>query len=287
MNYRVLGVVVLYFPTQENLTNLKKTAVQVDGLVVVNNGCDSMLQEYLLGILKNNSKIKIIQNLENLGIATALNQGIKFALDNKFDFVLTLDQDSLLGENLVQELREFYTNNHKKQKIGAIVPNIVNNNVEEFMEIGELTREMRYVLTSGCLMPTIIFNNSVLMDEKLFIDGVDIDFSIRVRQAGYKLIRINKAKLLHSIGEYKKVNFFNKQFILNNHSPIRRYYIARNSLELVKRYLFKYPKTVLRYCKLEVFELIKLIVFSPKRLNHIKFTLRGLFDFLIRKFGKL
>lgn len=70
-------------------------------------------------------------------------------------------------------------------------------------------------------------------DDELFIDQVDNDFSIRLCNAGYKIVRFNNVSVNHNIGEFK----FS---LLKKHtpyySPFRLYYIFRNHLIMMKKH---------------------------------------------------
>ena len=49
---------------------------------------------------------KFVFNSENLGIAKALNQGIEIAIKEKFEWVITMDNDSIATENMIDNMLE-------------------------------------------------------------------------------------------------------------------------------------------------------------------------------------
>ena len=85
-----LAVVVCYDPVLSTLQTLSRN-LQTEGVPVVwvNNGpvgsLDSARGPYVLNV---------IELAQNLGVASALNAGYQWALQNGFDAVITFDQDS-------------------------------------------------------------------------------------------------------------------------------------------------------------------------------------------------
>ena len=57
-----------------------------------------------------------------------------------------------------------------------------------------------------------IFDKIGGFDEKLFIDGVDFDFCIRMRKAGYGILRSNNVYLLQEVGKGRSKSLFGKTF---------------------------------------------------------------------------
>src|SRR5271168_1767581 len=94
---RVSAIVVTFHPGTEHLQNLAQIRAQVDELIVVDNG--STGQE-LRQIRLSTSRYgyTLIENGENLGIATALNRGVREAQQRDCRWVALFDQDSAVTE---------------------------------------------------------------------------------------------------------------------------------------------------------------------------------------------
>ena len=75
-------------------------------------------------------------------------------------------------------------------------------------------------------------------DENLFIDQVDFEYCIRLIKNQYKIVKLNKAILIHNIEDKEsEVKYINgKRYLLNKYPPIRYYYIIRNNLYCGKKY---------------------------------------------------
>src|SRR5258706_12167881 len=99
----VCAIAVTYHPDSEFPARVSRVLRQVGALVIVDNGSGEaaikMLREFAA-----NPMITLVSNLDNLGIARALNIGIERAVTLGFKWTLLLDQDSLADEDMVQSL---------------------------------------------------------------------------------------------------------------------------------------------------------------------------------------
>ena len=89
---KILAAIVTYNPDLERLQkNINAIEPQVEHLIIVDNGSKNI---NLISRIKGECKIKIdlIENKENIGIASALNQALDYAYKNNFDWILTLDK---------------------------------------------------------------------------------------------------------------------------------------------------------------------------------------------------
>ena len=100
-NLKVLAGVVTYNPELSRLKeNLATLVNQVDELYIFDNGSDNVVEiENLLDQYAR--KIVLHKEGKNAGIAFALKNIMKFAKECKFDWVLSVDQDSVLDSHLV------------------------------------------------------------------------------------------------------------------------------------------------------------------------------------------
>jgi rhamnosyltransferase len=162
----------------------------------------------LLRALKTEVPFELLENDLNLGIAAALNRGITFALENNFDWVLTLDQDSSLSENYIKNMWMALAH-AKTEKIGILAPVHFDRKTgymsRNYAKIKGLIVEKDIVMTSGNLIPTSIFREVGTYDESLFIEYVDHEFCLRIKKKyGYKVVIVPNALLGHSLGDIRQ-----------------------------------------------------------------------------------
>ena len=149
----------------------------------------------------------IIENSKNEGVAKALNQMFHLAEEKGFDSVLALDQDSVCEPGLVARYKEL----EGLDKIGMLSPLILDRNYSQVPPHRGEVEEIDTCITSGALCPVPVWQAAGGFYEPLFIDYVDYDFSARVREAGYKIYRVNGARLLHELGRGENHRFFGKR----------------------------------------------------------------------------
>jgi rhamnosyltransferase len=266
------AVIVTYFP-DENLISLIETIRKEIYHVFIIDNTDSKHDFKLIESI-NNENIFIIKNNANLGIAKALNQGFKKAKEYNFEWVITFDQDTILLENYFQLINKIYNLFPTKSKIGAIGLSSFGENNDK--RTNYIIKD--YLITSGCLLPISVYNQVGDFAADLFIDNVDIDYCLRIRSLKLKLVKILQPSMIHKAGNTisKKILFFNLNS--SNHNSLRRYYMSRNHIILVRKYFVLYPFFII---KATFFFCISVISFSfletnvkKKMLN----TLRGIID---------
>ncbi len=146
----------------------------------------------------------LIQNEENLGVATALNQGFRWAQENKFAWMLTMDQDSIPLPEMVHYLCSAYADYDQHEKLAVIGSNYLPSadapKPEYDRRIGRAGScwvEARDVITSGSLISIRAVEALGPFEDDLFIDSVDHEFCLRARRHGWKTIIALPTGMLH------------------------------------------------------------------------------------------
>ena len=93
-------------------------------------------------------------------------------------------------------------------------------------------------MTPGALMKSETYQKLGPFEDQLFIDGVDTEYALRMRAAGYKIVESNVV-LNHSLGKMTPHTFAGRHIFVTNHNPQRRYFITRNRIVLLRRYMGK------------------------------------------------
>jgi len=242
---RICAGITLFEPDINRLReNVLATIGQVERIYLIDNGSKNI--EKIKSEFGGSQKIEIIENNQNFGIATALNQMCNMAIKDGFDYIMTLDQDSVPESDLIEK----YSRYLDMDKVALITPRFIDDNeFEESTAIGnEPYSFVERCNTSASLVKLSAFNEVGGFDDKMFIDCVDFDYCTTLLKNGYKILRDNEAILHHRLGEAKEVRFFipfgkllgikklQKPLYTYNHSPLRTYYYARN----IRYYAFKH-----------------------------------------------
>ena len=258
---------------------------QVDHVIIVDNFSTDGSIEYLKNL--SSEKTGIIFNDKNYGIAYALNKGIEFAQAKGYSWILTMDQDSSISHGMINKMIDVYNKHLNKEKIASLSPKIIYDN--KFVQIDNIREyhEEIAVITSGSLVKIDVIKEVGGFEEKLFIDSVDFDFCLKLKKFKYKVIVCNTATMLHLLGENKKVKLFNRELNIHTHSLTRKYYISRNHVYIIKKYIIQEPLFCLKKGIFFTLFFLQVIIYEKERLKNLRIIFRGLLDGILGRYGRL
>ena len=263
--FLIEGLIITFNPDERLLLsfeNVQKVAKHV--VIVDNDSIDKSFIDQLKNKFNKNS-LTVLELPNNLGIAGALNYGVKYIKDNFItEYILTLDQDTIIVANDIDTV--IYEVNQRFDNVGLIA--LGTNKTKKSIAY----REVKTMITSGNLVRAEVFN-SLKFREEFFIDQVDLDFDYELRKLGYKIILVDGYLIDHRLGTR-----------LGNlpHEPLFRiYYIIRNSTVLL----------IERKLNLNSY-IYQIMYWSPSSIlndgfsKYCKILITGIFDGLFRRLGK-
>ena len=266
---KLAAIVVFYNPSDNNIKQLDKYSKSVDKIYVVDNSDDKIKR------IKSNEKIEYIKLNKNKGIAFALNEGAKHAIKDKFKYLLTMDQDSKITSNIIDDMKDYIINNDMKD-VGLISPyqdidskdDIKNGDVEDMIE----------VMTSGNIINLDAYEKIGGFKDWLFIDCVDTDYCMNLHKNGYKVLRLNNVIMKHELGNLVVHKLFGKEYPCYNHNPIRRYYIVRNNLYINDMYKDLYPEYCAWLLRVQKGQVKRIIAFEKNKFKKLRMMYKGYKD---------
>jgi rhamnosyltransferase len=280
------AVVVTYHPGAKMLHNISCVLSQVQQLVVVDNG-SAREETSLLERARETLHFHLIANKENLGVAEAFNQGIRWAKAQGYDWVILFDQDSVITDGFISEMFAAWDSHPQREQVGSIHPRYVDPETgEELQDPRDRDGSPILPMTSGALMPTWIFERVGWFASEYFIDLVDWEYSFRIRAAGYIVVDSRQAKLLHSPGHPASAAVFGHTFHPSHHSAVRRYYIARNSIAFYRTYFWIFPRWILNCVHRHLHDTMVCLIAEQNRARKFRNFLLGTWDGLTGKMGK-
>ena len=227
--------IVTYQPDKQRLQEniLSALTNQEAGHVFIVDNHSSNLSD-IQQLVADYPRTVLVENDDNKGIAHALNQIAECAEKQGYEWVVTLDQESVMPKRSMDEYEQ-YT---QDDDIGIICPSVVDRNMgAEYNPSHQETDVIHQCITAGNLVRLEAWKKAGGFSEELFIDGVDFDFCLKIEKAGYKILRVNRIQLLQEVGHGKKIPLpFHHQMSVLHHSPTRLYYIARNYLYIGKKH---------------------------------------------------
>lgn len=287
---KLAGCVVLYNPCDEVFQNIESYSNLLDLLIVVDNSTKKNIQ--LIEKIKfyNKNKLCYIDNGGNLGIATALNKAADEAISKKYNWLLTMDQDSLFinFNHYIDCLKSI----ENKENIALLAANTTRDAKNKLPLKPTLKYEEKFsVITSANIINLNYFNDIGRFTDKLFIDLVDHEFCLKINNMKLKILYFKDVLVEHALGEVnlRKNILTGKMRYKVEHNAQRAYYITRNYLYVSKKYGKYFPKEINMLHVLNInfiHDITKILIYEPDKLNKIKAKVIALYHFIIGRYGK-
>lgn len=198
-----------------------------------------------------------------------------------YDFLLTMDQDSYFLPGMMDKYKHEVELLEKSnpQKIGVYSVNF-DQRVDPVVPG---YKKINVAITSGSIVPIRIAKSIGGFDENLFIDEVDSEFCYRVRHCGYDVIELTSVVLKHSLGHQTFHQIFGIHYNTYNHNALRKYYMARNRVYVMR----KYPEIRKTYIKYTIKDIIKVLLAENQKIHKLHYIIKGIKDGIMDKMGKL
>ena len=281
MNKKYSAVIVTMNPDIDRVRSNVESLVRQGFIVII---VDNHSNEPTA--LRSIEHVCLIELPVNIGIAAALNEGMRKSESMGAEWVLSLDQDTTFSDTLLEEYLKYLP---QLECPGALSPMIIKRNEEEKKVSIKDIEVIDKCPTSGFFMSIDAWKAAGQYDEWMFIDYVDYDMCMRLRINGYRIYRINTAFIVQELGKLKIHPFINKIGTITNsstiknfsvtynHSPFRNYYYVRNCLY----YIHKYSQNLdVRYERKHLLKWeIKKIVLEPHKIGNISAIIRGIKDY--------
>lgn len=280
----ICAVVVTYHPEPDLPVRLTTLTKQVGAAVIIDNHSNDKAVAMLREISKQ-PDVHVVFNNENLGIASALNEGVMWAKERGYQWVLAMDQDTTPLDTLVEGLVAVYKDCSFRERIGMIGSNYIDPNTGGICkQPGLLWKKESFVITSGSIMPVQAFEEIGPYRDDFFIDQVDHEYCLRLQRCGYEVLFSFHIGMSHPVGKIGVHRLLWKQYKTTNHKAFRRYYRMRNKTVVKREYSSKLRDSVWRYARKDAF---RILLFEDHKFLKIGAIVLGIMDGLRGKMGKL
>lgn len=241
--------------------------------------------------------LKIIYNSKNLGFTGGNNTGIEYSMQNGADYVLILNNDTIVDPGFLEELiksadadektgmvspkiyfakgYEFH-DKYNKDELGRVIwyaggkidwANVIGSHIGvDEVDKGQFEAKVETETATGCC---VLIKKKVLeeikgYDDKYFLYYEDADMCQRVKNKGYRIYYEPKAKIWHK----------NAQSTGGSGSSLQDYFITRNRLLFGNRYASNRAKFAL-------FRESLILILTGR-----KWQKKGALDYYMGNFGK-
>ena len=279
-----------YNLTSKCIDSLNKSNYKNFKIILVDN---EYSEKSLIDLRNKHKELIVFKEKNNLGFAGGNNIGIRYALENDYDYIMLLNNDTEVKENFILPLVERIEKDHS---LGAVQPLILNFSNKSIIwnAGGKLNKFLGLTLTrlnnnklnssivfndytdwiSGCgiLVKSEIVKKVGLLDEKFFTYYEDVDWSLRMKNLGYDLGFVKESIIYHH-GSSSSKNKKTKEGVIS--SKIH-YFNIRNHILLLKKH-----KNLFNFFGIVFFQIIKttsyIFYFLIKfRFNKLTMVLKGL-----------
>lgn len=286
-------VTVTYNPDLSILQGQLRQTTYVSLHVLFDNGSEKKLVLELKKIAQEFPNVLPIFSTTNVGLAAGLNQGIAEAVKHQpeTELVLLLDQDTEPEPDGIAKLCESWAElADTTRNLGCIGPRLID--VQTGLQHGfHQIRGWRWVRLypsqatteaipvanlngSGTLMPINLWRQLGELDEELFIDHVDTEWSFRVLSARFLLYGVPSVSFYHRMGTATIRFWFLGWRLWPYRSAARHHYLFRNTRRLLRRTYV--PKVWKVWARLKLTLTLLLHAFAdPKRKQQVSAMVRG------------
>jgi rhamnosyltransferase len=286
-NEKCMAIIVSFNPSDYLIEFSERLLKQFDEVLIVDNKSNEESKKILAKI--ENLGCKIIYNKDNLGIASALNQGFKYAGD-KYNWVCTFDQDSNIDLDYREKLFSNLNSHFDRKSVAVVGPKIFEVQLKTGIAYTWIKNsaifEVPTVITSGSLIRVKAHQAVGGFNEGLFIDYVDHEFALKLRSKGFLVTQSSNARLFHKLGNSKAHRLLFREFYSTHHDALRRYYNTRNRFYVYFKFLVFEPIWVVQDFYHFIKETFKILLVEKDKMAKLKGIYLGLFDCVYRRFGQ-
>lgn len=260
--------------------------------IVVNNYAPEYdkLNNFIMGI----EKCTLIETGSNLGFSGGNNVGIKMALNRECDYILLLNNDTIVTSEFLEPLVAC-ANSHGKAGIvtGKIMyhfdPDLVwyaggeisftGGYIDHYgynrknSELNDDNNDKKISFATGCLwlIPVNVIEQVGMLSEEYFLYSEDTDYCCRIMQNKFQIWYTPKSVIYHKVSASS-----------GNNSKVTQYYSVRNDYYVFSKYA---PKNIKRKA---IIKLTKRKIESIIRGDiSLKWYLKGVKDFRNNIKGKI
>lgn len=233
----------------------------------------------------------ILQTGKNLGFTGGNNAGIRHVLENGADYVYLLNNDTVVEPDALEQLVEAAEANPQAGLLAPVIHDLDPPRAIWFAGSAvdlrrgtawhdnarqpardELPYEVPWVTGCAMLIRAALLRQLGGFDDRYFLSWEDVDLSLRVRNAGQRLLVVPRARIYHKGGQSGK-----------NMDGIYSYYTVRNSLLLASKHSGRdYPRAALAILREALRSCLRL---SALRAGRFRLTWHGLWDHLFQRYG--
>ena len=279
---RIAAVVTAYHPDERLPAVVDSVQESCAEIVVMDNTPKDTVS--VVEKIEDTAAITVLRPGVNRGLSHALNFGVS-RLSAAVEAVIFLDQDSVLDPDVVPRLAAHFDD----PTIGVATPAPWDPIHERFYETfhgrHDEVADRAISITSGMLIRRDLLARVGEFREDFFVDYADLEFSLRVRRTGARIVQDKRLKLPHSIGERRTHAFFGMRVPVTHKAAWRDYWQLRNGLITLREQARFSPAWAVTAALYLGRAAVHAVVFEDDRRAHAGAVARGLRDGVTQKYS--
>ncbi len=264
---RILVILVTYKPEEEILKrNIEAFIDYVDKILIWEN---TPLEEARKYRYVEHSKIEYVGNGKNSGLSLPFNYALNYGLQNGYDFMMTMDQDSIWQ-------------NFEKFRDAVFLSSFVETSIfcpsQQLNKLGVNFEIIDKCINSGSFASLKLLYSIGGYANTFFLDAIDHELCARAMAFGTKIIKVNCASLQQQYGSNKQHVLMGIKYSTRDYSAKRLYGLVRNTKMVTTMYPnHKGVKRELRKLYLRKF-IFNILFFENNKFGKIFSIIKGYID---------
>lgn len=270
------AAITLYNPTSEQIAHCKEYAESFQRVFILDN---SEEENILIQRSFEASCFTYIKMNGNEGLPNAFNRVLDLKQLNTFDYLCTLDQDSIFSFHDISRMKAFIEQSNKNKefsKVAIYAPVIDYGNGIKYTNGYEYRNK---VITSGSFLKVKeLKKHNIRYDENYFIDKFEIDLCQQLLTYGYQIVVCFESVLKQQLGDSNNTKH-------SSHNSLRHYYLFRNRLYFNHKYYGKAKRYSLNTLQ-TVRHVVSILLYEKEPVEKIAQLFPAIKDYCLGRMGK-
>jgi len=285
----ICALITTYRPDDGFPARVERVRSQVGLVIIIDDGASIENAGKLRTWFDGFPDVVLHHNPQNVGLSAALNSGVAIARHKGFNWMLTLDDDTLVSPTMIERLLMKTRQLDDGRPVG--LAGMSWTEAGSTKPATELPNDpswadKRGIITSGSLFSIATYDAIGPFREDYIIGAIDYEYCMRARAKGFRIVKFTEIGFEHRLGRPSIHRLGPLAFKTYNYSALRYYYGFRNNLMNLRTNALRDPLYAMAVCIYILKTLLTVGLFEADGRRKARFMLLGLWNGVIRKMGK-